>query len=127
MTKHLHSNKERAIDFFRLASAGQIDEAFANYIAPDFRHHNAYFAGTAAALAQGMHDGHEMFPHKLFEVQRALEDGDLVAIHAHVRLKPNGSDIVLIHIVRFADHKIIEMWEAGQEVPATTPNKNGIF
>ena len=62
-----------------------------------------------------------------FEAVRALEDGDLVAVHGRVRLTPNSPWIALIHIFRFKDNQIIEEWEAGQEVPKESPNENGVF
>ena len=58
---------------------------------------------------------------------RALEDGDLVAVHGRVRLTPSSPWIALIHIFRFHGNQIIEEWEAGQEVPEDSPNTNGAF
>ena len=58
---------------------------------------------------------------------RALEDGDLVAVHARVRLTPSKPGIGLIYIFRFQDDQIIEEWEASQEVPKDSPNQNGVF
>ena len=31
------------------------------------------------------------------------------------------------HIFRFAGDRIVEMWDVGQEVPASSPNTNGMF
>jgi predicted SnoaL-like aldol condensation-catalyzing enzyme len=67
------------------------------------------------------------FPKKEYKAMRALEDGDLVAVHGQVRLTPSSPWIALIHIFRFQDNQIIEEWEAGQEVPKESPNKNGVF
>ena len=67
------------------------------------------------------------FPKKEFEAVRALEDGDLVAVHGRVRLTPSSPWIALIHIFGFQDNQIIEEWEVGQEVPKESPNENGIF
>ncbi len=121
------SNKDAAVSFLRLASSGKVREAYTNYVAPNFRHHNAYFPGDAESLAKGMEENAKEFPDKVFDVRRVLEDGDLVAVHARVRMTPDGQDIALIHILRFENGRIAEMWEAGQEVPAASPNKNGVF
>ena len=121
------SNKEAAVSFLRLASSGKVREAYKKYIAPNFRHHNAYFPGDAESLAKGMEESSKEFPNKIFDVQRVLEDGDLVAVHARVRLKPDGQDIALIHIFRFDRDRIVELWEAAEPVPETSPNKNGVF
>ncbi len=51
------NNKERAISFLRLASSGNVREAYNTYIHPDFRHHNPYFPGDRAALLSGLEEG----------------------------------------------------------------------
>ena len=121
------TNKERAISFLRLASSGNVREAYETYVHPDFRHHNPYFPGDRASLLAGMEENAATFPQKEFEAVRALEDGGLVAVHGRVRLTPRSPWIALIHIFRFEGNLIIEEWEAGQEVPKGSPNENGVF
>jgi predicted SnoaL-like aldol condensation-catalyzing enzyme len=121
------NNKEMAISFLRLASSGNVREAYETYVHPDFRHHNPYVPGDRASLLAAMEENAATFPQKEFEVLRALEDGDLVAVHGRVRLTPSRPWIALIHIFRFQDNQIIEEWEAGQEVPQDSPNENGVF
>jgi hypothetical protein len=59
-------NKERAISFLRLASSGNVREAYETYVHPDFRHHNPYFPGDRASLLTGMEEGATTFPNKEF-------------------------------------------------------------
>jgi predicted SnoaL-like aldol condensation-catalyzing enzyme len=120
------SNKDRAVSFLQLASAGNVRQAFYQYVHPRFIHHNPYFTGDREALLIGMEEGAVQFPNKVFEPIRALEDGDLVAIHGKVRLAPDRPEIALIHIFRFDGDLIIEEWEAAQEVPPDSPNQNGM-
>ena len=121
------NNKERAISFLRLASSGNVREAYETYVHPQFRHHNPYFPGDRASLLAAMEGNAAAFPQKDFKAVRALEDGDLVAVHGRVRLTPTSPWIALIHIFRFQDNQIIEEWEASQEVPQDSPNQNGVF
>jgi hypothetical protein len=58
------SNKERAISFLRLASSGNVREAYETYVHPDFRHHNPYFPGDRAALLAGMEESAVKFPRR---------------------------------------------------------------
>lgn len=116
-----------AVAFLRLAVSGKAREAYEKYVHPDFRHHNPYFKGDKESLLVGMEESAKEFPDKVFEVVRVLEDGDLVAVHGKVRLKPGDPEIALIHIFRFEGDKIIEEWEAAQEVPKENPNENGMF
>jgi predicted SnoaL-like aldol condensation-catalyzing enzyme len=121
------NNKEMAISFLRLASSGNVREAYEQYVHPQFRHHNPYVPGDRASLLAAMEENAATFPQKDFEAVRALEDGDLVAVHGRVRLTSSSPWIALIHIFRFQDNQIIEEWEAGQEVPQDSPNQNGAF
>jgi predicted SnoaL-like aldol condensation-catalyzing enzyme len=121
------TRKAIAISFLKLASLGNVREAYEKHIAPDFRHHNPYFKGDAESLKKGMAENAAKFPNKILEVQRALEDGDLVAIHSRVRLKPEELGIALVHIFRFRDYSIVELWDLGQPVPDDSPNEFGMF
>jgi len=121
------SKKEIAITFLKLAASGKLDEAYDNYIAPTFRHHNAYFAGDAESLKAGMAAAHEQFPNTTLEVQHAWEDGDLVAVHSRVSHGPDQPDIAVVHMFRFEDDRIAELWDVGMEAPQDSPNKNGLF
>jgi len=118
--------KDIVESFLKLASSGKVREAYEKYVHPDFRHHNAYFPGDQESLLHGMEENAKKFPDKTYETLRVLEDGDLVAIHGKVTLSPDSRWSV-IHVFRFENGKIIEEWEASQEVLEDSPNKNGIF
>ncbi len=120
------SNKEVAISFLKAASSGRLDEAY-DLTSSDFRHHNAYFAGDAESLKSGMADAHKQFPNTKLEVQRAIAEGDLVAVHSRVQHAPDRPAIAVVHIFRFAGEKIVELWDVGMEVPKDSPNENGAF
>jgi predicted SnoaL-like aldol condensation-catalyzing enzyme len=121
------SRKETAVSFLRLVVAGRIREAYAAYVTPEMRHHNMAFPGDTASLEKAMEENHTQYPHKVLDVKRTLEDGDLVAVHSHVRLRKNEPGIAAVHIFRFEGDRIAEMWDIGQPVPADSPNANGMF
>ncbi len=121
------NKKDIAVAFLRLASSGKVDEAYRKYVHPQFRHHNPYFKGDRESFIAGMKENSLEFPHKVFEAVRALEDGDYVAVHGKVRLKADMPEVALIHIFRFDGDLIVEEWEASQETPKESPNKNGMF
>ena len=58
---------------------------------------------------------------------RAIEDGDLVAVHARIRHDSNDPGWSVIHIFRFEDDGIVELWDVGQEVTEKSPNELGMF
>ena len=120
------NKKDIAVSFLQLASSGKVRQAYRKYVHPQFCHHNPYFKGDRESLLAGMEESGVEFPKKVFEAVRTLEDGDFVAVHGKVRLKPDMPEIALIHIFRFDGDLIIEEWEAAQEVPEESPNENGI-
>jgi predicted SnoaL-like aldol condensation-catalyzing enzyme len=119
--------KAAAIAFLELAAAGNVAEAFARYVAADFRHHNPYFKSDAASLRDAMRDNAAQNPGKLFEMQRALQEGDLVAVHSRVSFGDKALVIAVVHIFRFSAGKIVELWDIGQPVPESSPNTAGMF
>ena len=121
------ANKDTAVSFLRLCASGQARDGAARFAAPTFRHHNPYFPAAPEALFAGMEDNARQFPGKVLDVKHALEDGDLVAVHSHVRMKPGDKGIGVVHLFRFEDGKIAEFWDIAQEIPATSPNDNGMF
>ena len=120
------SNKDIAISFLQNAATGKLNEAYA-LVSSDFRHHNAYFPGDAESLKAGMADAHKQFPNTKIDVQRAIVEGDLVAIHSRVQHAQDKPAIAVVHIFRFEGDKIAELWDVGMEVPKDSPNENGAF
>jgi predicted SnoaL-like aldol condensation-catalyzing enzyme len=121
------SHKEAAMAFLRLVASGSVREAYRKHVSPDFRHHNAYFSGDAESLAAAMEENAARNPNKTLEIQRALQDGDLVAVHSRVRLNPGDLGMGLVHIFRFQGNLIAELWDIGQAVPERSPNEYGMF
>ena len=119
--------KQIATDFLMLAAKGKAREGFSKYVDNNFKHHNIYFKGDGDSLTIAMEDNAKKNPGKIFEIKRALHDGDLVAVHSHVRQKPGDPGAAVVHIFRFENDKIVELWDLGQAVPLETVNENGIF
>jgi len=120
--------KEIAQDFLRLASNGQSRKAFDLYVANNFKHHNPYYKGDRETIMLAMETAHKETPNKIFDIQRALEDGNLVAVHSRVQQEDKNSwEGALIHIFRFEKDKITEMWDVGQAIPSEQINENGMF
>ena len=121
------TQKEAAMDFLRLVASGKVREAYRNYVGPEFRHHNAYFRSDAESLMAAMEENAAKNPNKVLEIQRALQDGDLVAVHSHIRQQPGDRGAAVVHIFRFQGDRIVELWDLGQEVPESSPNELGMF
>lgn len=121
------TNKDTAVRFLKMAASGQVREAYAKFVDPSFRHHNAFFEGSAKSLMAGMEENARQNPDKSLEVKRAIAEGEFVAVHAHVQHKPGDRGAAVIHIFRFENGRIVELWDVGQAIPEDLPNQYGMF
>lgn len=121
------TQKQTAQHFLMLCAKGQSKEAFNLFVAKDFIHHNPYFRGDAQSLMRAMEEEAVRNPTKIFEVLRALEDGNLVAVHSRIRENVEDAGMAVVHIFGFSEGKIGELWDIGQVVPSDMINENGIF
>jgi len=123
----VEKNKEMAVNFLKQASSGDVQAAYSNFVGTRFKHHNPFFEGTAAALSAGMEENARQNPGKNIEIKRVVGEGDLVAVHSQVRLKPEDVGAAVVHIFRFENDRIVELWDVGQPVPKESPNEYGMF
>ena len=121
------TKKEIAQDFLNLTSSGESRKAFDLYVADDFKHPNVWFKGDRDTLMIAMEDSAKEVPNKIFETKRILEDGALVAAHSHIKMTPDDLGYAVMHIFRFEQDKIVELWDFGQEIPKDMVNENGMF
>ncbi|WP_375579766.1 nuclear transport factor 2 family protein [Marivirga tractuosa] len=123
----MNTVKQIAIDFLEMIGEGKVQEAFKNYVAEGFKHHNPYFKGDAKSLMNAMLEDAQNNPEKELKILRAIAAEDLVAVHSHVKQNPSDSGFVLVHIFKFQSQKIVELWDLGQEIPDEIINENGML
>jgi predicted SnoaL-like aldol condensation-catalyzing enzyme len=121
------SNKAAAIAFLQLASSGKVRDAYSKYVGAEFKHHNPFFEGSAESLMAGMEENARQNPDKVLEVKRAIAEGDFVAVHSHVRQKPGDLGAAVVHIFRFQNGRIVELWDLGQPLQENSQNQYGMF
>ena len=119
--------KDTAVSFLEMASSGKAREAYSKFVGDGFRHHNPFFEGSAQSLQEGMEENAKRNPDKVLEVKRVIAEGDFVVVHALVRHKPDELGVALVHIFRFENGRIVELWDLGQPVPENTQNQYGMF
>ena len=119
--------KEAAMDFLRLASSGDVRKAYELYVAPGFKHHNPYYKGDRDSLMKGMEDAAQTSPNKEFTMLRALQDGDMVAVHSRVVQASLDVPISVVHIFHFHGNQIVELWDNIMLEPKEMINENGLF
>jgi predicted SnoaL-like aldol condensation-catalyzing enzyme len=121
------SNKQVTVSFLELAASGKVRQAYNEFVADGFRHHNPFFEGSAEALMLGMEENARQNPDKVLEVKRVIAEGEFVVVHGHVRLRPGDLGVAIAHIFRLEQGRIVELWDVGQPVPEQSLNQHGMF
>ncbi|MCD0471567.1 MULTISPECIES: nuclear transport factor 2 family protein [unclassified Flavobacterium] len=121
------TKKYIAQEFLKLAAKGHSHEAFRLYVGKNFKHHNAYFKGDAQTLMLAMDESSRKNPYKTLKIHHALRDGDMVAVHSHVKQNSTDLGAAVVHLFRFESDKIVELWDLGQSIPTEIKNENGMF
>jgi predicted SnoaL-like aldol condensation-catalyzing enzyme len=67
------------------------------------------------------------YPEKRIEFVRAVAEGNLVALHTH-QIWPGDEEYVTMDFFRFDDNgKIIEHWDAIQQIPEQSANTKTMY
>ena len=96
-------------------------------IAPNHIQHNPNAATNAEELKAMLRHAREKYPEVRHDVKRILADGDLVAVHVHVRFQPDSPGFATVDIFRFSEGQIVEHWDVMQPVPTEAQHDNGMF
>src|SRR5262245_23590828 len=124
----MSQHKDTATSFLKMAGMGKVQEAYDQYVAPSFVHHNQYFRGDRQSLLKAMQEASNSSPNKSIEIKHAYEDGDTVITHSLVtRQDTEAPHLAVVHIFRFGQDRIVELWDLGQPISKDSPNENGMF
>jgi predicted SnoaL-like aldol condensation-catalyzing enzyme len=124
----MERNKKAALEFYDLAINKKDYEKASKYIGSDYKQHNPLVPdgkeGFKAFLAMLRKD----FPQAHSEVKRIFADGNYVIIHVHSIRVPNTPGRAIFDCFRFDDKgKVVEHWDAIQDIPVKAANSNGMF
>jgi predicted SnoaL-like aldol condensation-catalyzing enzyme len=124
----MERNKKSALEFYDLAINKKDYEAAAKYIGSGYKQHNPLVGdgkeGFKAFLAMLKKD----FPQAHSEVKRIFADGNYVIIHVHSIRVPNTPGRAIFDCFRFDENgKVVEHWDAIQDIPEKSANPNGMF
>jgi len=124
----MERNKKSALEFYDLAINKKDYEAAVKYIGDGYRQHNPLVGdgkeGFKAFLAMLKKD----FPQAHSEVKRIFADGNYVIIHVHSIRVPRTPGRAIFDCFRFDENgKVVEHWDAIQDIPVKAANPNGMF
>lgn len=120
-------NKQNAIGFYKMAYEGNPVRAVELYVGSEYIQHNPLVGNGKEAFIAYFERMQVEYPDKSIEFVRALAEGDLVALHTH-QVWPGNDEYVTMDFFRFdASGKIVEHWDAVQQIPESSANNNTMY
>ncbi|MDX1440128.1 MAG: nuclear transport factor 2 family protein [Rubricoccaceae bacterium] len=120
-------NKRSAIAFYEMAYMGKPREAVEAYVGDRYIQHNPSVRDGKEGFIEYFDRMAAEFPNKTIEFVRAVAENDLVALHTR-QVWPDGDEYVTMDFFRFdSSGKIVEHWDAIQQVPESAANSNTMF
>ena len=125
--QNLEQNKNNAIEFYRMAYLGEPRKAVELFVGEEYIQHNPLVGDGPEAFIEYFEKMNAEYPEKSIEFIRAIGEGELVALHTH-QTWPGNDQYVTMDFFRFDDNgKIVEHWDAMQEIPEFTKNGNTMY
>ena len=127
MKHDLEANKQNAIEFYRMAYMGNPAAAIEKFVGAEYIQHNPVVGDGKQPFIDYFEEMARDYSGKSIEFVRAVAEGELVALHTH-QTWPGNEDYVTMDFFRFDDNgKIVEHWDAIQEIPAESKNGNSMY
>lgn len=127
MQDKLEENKKNAIAFYHTAYLGDPAKAVEMYVGAEYIQHNPLVGDGKQAFIDYFIEMAAHYPSKEIEFVRAVAEGDLVALHTH-QTWPGNEEYITMDFFRFdTEGKIIEHWDAIQEMANETKNGNPMY
>lgn len=127
MEKRLDLNKENAIAFYRMAYEGSPRKAVELYVGEQYIQHNPLVGDGKPPFIDYFERMHAEYPDKSIEFVRGIAEGELVALHTH-QVWPGNDQYVTMDFFRFDEQgKIVEHWDAMQQIPETSAHNNTMY
>jgi predicted SnoaL-like aldol condensation-catalyzing enzyme len=111
----------------RALNRRDVKGAFEKYIHPDYRQHNPNAPDGRDAAIKGVGAFVAAFPALHYDIKQMFQDGDTVAVFAHVTKEAGDRGSAVVDILRFEGDFAVEHWDVIQPVPETAANDNGMF
>ena len=109
-------NKQLVIDFYKAVFTDKkVAEAFKKYATPGYIQHSPMATDTQATI-QFLQSYLDSTPGHGWELERALADGNLVALHVRSWSSPDDPGRAIVDIFRVENGLVAEHWEVIQPV-----------
>lgn len=120
------SNKNSALAFYQMAFLGEPRRAAELYLGEDYIQHNPDVGDGIEGFVDYFERMQRDYPDKSIRFLRSVAEGEFVALHTH-QVWPDGDEYVTMDFFRFDyQGKIVEHWDAIQQIPTSMAHENGM-
>jgi predicted SnoaL-like aldol condensation-catalyzing enzyme len=106
---------------------GKVREAFMTHVVPEYIQHNPLAADGRDNAINALEAFRAAQPQQTCEIKRLIADGNLAAIHTHIKMNPEDRGAAVVDILRVENGMIVEHWDVIQAIPATSANPHPMF
>ena len=121
------ANKQAVIEFYGKALNDKDFAAASRYLGDRYTQHNPTAADGPEGLKAFIQFLRDKFPQSHSEIVQAFADGDYVILHVHSIRTPGTAGRAIVDIFKLDHGKVVEHWDAVQDIPASSANANGMF
>jgi predicted SnoaL-like aldol condensation-catalyzing enzyme len=123
----LEANKKIVQEFYNFLINKKDYKCASKYIGNRYIQHNPLVAEGPEGLKVFVDFLKSDYPDARSEIKRIFAEGDYVIIHVHSVRIPNTRGRAIFDLFKLENGKIVEHWDAIQEIPESSANANGMF
>ena len=127
MQPSLEANKKTVKEFYDFLINKKDFKSASKYIGNRYIQHNPLVAEGLEGLKAFVDFLKSDYPNAKSEIKRIFAEGDYVIIHVHSVRIPSTRGRAIFDLFRLENGKIVEHWDAIQEIPESSANSNGMF
>ena len=103
------------------------EEAVQKYVGANYRQHNPEAQDGPQGVIAYASTYLKANPDIRMDFKRIIAEGDLVAVHSHLKAKPSDRGEAIVDIFRVENGKLVEHWDVSEPLPVNSVNKNTMF
>ena len=126
-TAQEQANKRTVLEFYNKALNDKDFSAASTYLGNRYTQHNPTAADGPEGLKGFIQFLRDKFPQSHSEIVQSFADGDYVILHVHSIRTPGTAGRAIVDIFKLEKGKVVEHWDAVQDIPASSANGNGMF
>lgn len=123
----LEKNKNTVTAFYEEVINNKDFNAASKYLGSRYTQHNPNAADGPQGLKQFIEFLQKNYPNAHSEIKQVIAENDYVVLHVHSIREPGTRGRAIFDLFKLENGKIVEHWDAVQDIPEKSMNNNGMF